>query len=190
MLSRVAPSHSLPVSPTPAGAGRKSGFIDPIKEAKAVSALRGSLEQLGGEDAQLLLDMIEGETSFFEVVDRVLERIADSQALAFGLGVAISDFQVRKKRFEDRAKADKTLIEQALFIADLERIERPTATLFLARRAQSVEIAEEADIPAEFWKVGDPQLDKKALLAALKEGRAVPGACLSNGAPSLTVRTK
>jgi hypothetical protein len=51
-----------------------------------------------------------------------------------------------------------------------------------------LELIEEADIPAEFWKAGDPKLDRKALAEALKEGRSVPGVALSNQAPSLTVR--
>jgi hypothetical protein len=165
-------------------------FLDPVKEAQAVAALIESLNALGeGADETLLLDTIEGETNLLEAVDRLLERMAQTRAQVAGLEIVINDLGVRKKRFEDRINADRALIEQALMIAELEKVERPTATLFLSRRAPKVEIAEEGDIPAEFWKPGEPKLDKKAVLEALKEGRPVPGACLSNAAPSLTVRT-
>lgn len=164
-------------------------YLDPLKEAQAVAALKESLRQVGAEgDDELLTDSIEGETSLFEVLDKLLLQITEDAALAKGADAAAAALSARAVRFEKRAEAARALIEQALFIADLAKLERPTATLSLVNRPAKVEVAEEADIPAEFWKVGDPKLDKKAVLAALKEGRAVPGACLSNSPPSLTIR--
>lgn len=168
----------------------KRDYLDPVKEAQAVNALRESLRQLGVEgDDELLIDSIEGETSLMEALDKLLLKIAEDVGLAEGAKLAIAKLEHRAERFEKRAEAARALIEQALFIADLEKLERPTATLSLVRRPAKVEVSEEADIPAEFWKAGEPKLDRKALTAALKEGRAVPGACLSNSAPSLTIRT-
>lgn len=163
--------------------------LDPIKEAKAVASLRDSLSALDGDD-ELLIDTIEGETNLFETVDALLQRMADNRAYVLGLDHIAADIRERQARFEKRVDADRALIEQAMMVAEIDKIERPTATLSLSRRAPKVEIAEEADIPAEFWKAAEPKLDKKAVLDALKGGRAVPGASLSNQAPSLTVRTK
>lgn len=182
------PSHTA-TAPTPKSAGpNRSAYLDPIKEAKAVAALRTSLADLAGDDT-LLLDTIEGETSLFEAIDKLLLTISESNGLAKGALAAAEDIANRAERFTKRADTARALIEQALLVADLEKLERPAATLSLVRRPPKVEIGDEADIPAEFWKVGDPRLDKKAVLAALKDGRAVPGASLSNCAPSLTVRT-
>lgn len=168
----------------------RSPHLDPVKEAQAVAALKESLRQVGADDDDaLLLDSIEGETSLFEALDKLLLKITEDVAMAKGALDAAAALDARAERFGKRAEAHRALIEQALFIAELPKLERPTATLSLVNRPPKVEIAEEADIPAEFWKVGDPKLDKKSLLAALKEGRAVPGACLSNAAPSLTIRT-
>ena len=168
---------------------KPKGFIDPIKEAKAVAALKESLRQMGhGDDDELLLDSIEGETSLLDLVDRLLVQIAEDEGLAEGARTAAAAIENRADRFDKRAEAARALIEQMLFVAELEKVERPTATLSLVRRPAKVEIAEESEIPAEFWRPGDPRLDRKALLAALKEGRAVPGAALSNCAPSLTIR--
>jgi hypothetical protein len=164
-------------------------YLDPIKEAKAVASLRESLRQLGHDgDEDLLLDSIEGETSLLEVLDKLLVGIVADEGLAAGAHVAATEMEHRAERFERRAAAARTVMEQAMLIAELEKLERPAATLSIVRRAPKAEITEEADIPAEFWKAGDPKLDRKALLAALKEGRAVPGAALSNSAPSLTIR--
>lgn len=164
-------------------------FIDPIKEAKAANALIASLRQMGeGDDEALLLDTIEGETSLLETLDKLLTQISADQGLADGARKAAADIVTRAERFEKRAETARALIEQALMVAELEKLERPAATLSLVRRAPKVEIAEESEIPAEFWKPGDPKLDRKALAEALKGGRDVPGACLSNSAPSLTIR--
>jgi hypothetical protein len=172
------------------GALEPKSWLEPIKEAQAVAGLKQTLRQLGGEgDEALLMDTIEGETSLMEAIDRLLLAIADAAGLAKGAHEAAEVLAARAERFEKRAEAARGLIEQALMIAELDKLERPTATLSMVRRPPKLEVAEEADIPAEFWKLGDPKLDKKALLAALKDGRIVPGACLSNAAPSLTIRS-
>lgn len=167
---------------------RKS-YVDPIKEAEAIRSLRQALECIGeGEDAQLLLDMIEGETSFCEAIDRLLLAVVEDEALQQGALQAADALKVRAGRLTQRAEITRGLIEQAMLAADLPKLERPSATLSMVHRPPKLEVAEEAEIPAEFWKLGDPKLDKKMLLAALKAGRTIPGACLSNSAPSLTIR--
>jgi hypothetical protein len=156
------------------------------REAKAAASLRESLRQLGEGDEELMLDMIEGETSLVECIDRN----AADRALIEGTERVIADLQSRADRVERRIKFDRALIEQAMMTAEITKIERPVATLSLTNRAASLRVDSEADIPAEFWTAGAPKLDRKALSAALKEGRPVPGAALSNAAPSLTVRVK
>ena len=164
--------------------------IDPIREAEAARVLRESLAQVDAEDEVLLLDTIEGETGLFEAVDALLARIGENRAMVVGTDAQMVDLGDRRRRFEARIDADRALLEQAMLVAEIPKLERPGATLSLTTRAAKVEVSAEADIPAEFWKVGDPKLDKKAVGDALKAGRTVPGACLSNAAPTLTVRTK
>lgn len=163
--------------------------LDPIREAQAVKSLRESIAALDADD-DLLADTIEGETSLFEAVDRLLSRMAENRAMVVGTDEAMADLAARKDRFVKRVEADRSLIEQAMMIAELPKLERPTATLSLSNRAPKVIVETEADIPAEFFKAPPPVLDKKSLADALKAGRDVPGAVLSNAAPSLTVRTK
>jgi hypothetical protein len=162
--------------------------LDPIKEAKAVAALRDSLAAELACDDELMLDTIEGETGLFEAIDRLLFDIANANAMVIGTGKVVDELTARSERYKRRAETARALIEQAMMIAEVDKLERPAGTLSLVRRAAKVEITEEADLPAEFWKAGEPKLDKKALAAALKDGRAVPGAALSNQAPSLTIR--
>jgi hypothetical protein len=163
------------------------------RQAQAAKALLDSIRSVDPEDEVLALDVVEGETDLFEVIDAILLRRAATLALADGTKGAVADLQQRQKRFEDRAAYDRTLIEQAMALAELKTLQRPCATLSMADRKASLVITTEADIPAKFWKPGDPTLDRKALAAALAElgeGEAIPGATLSNGAPTLTIRVK
>lgn len=160
------------------------------REAEAAKGLRESLAKLAEGDEELMLDMIEGETSLVECIDALLLRGAADKGLAVGIDAVMADLQARKARVEKRIAFDRALIEQAMMIAEIAKLERPAATLSLANRPAAVRVDNEADIPAEFWTAGAPKLDRKALAAALKEGRAVTGAALSNAAPSLTVRVK
>lgn len=176
--------------PDPQARERKRA-LDPVRAAEAARAIIETLRAQGdGQDGDLVADMVEGETDLFEIIDRLLGRIVEAQGYARGLGAQVDDLKARQARFEHRVEVDRALIEQAMMIADLPKVERGCATLSLASRPASLVIETEADIPAEFWTVGDPRLDRKALGAALKGGRAVAGARLDNAAPSLTVRIK
>lgn len=158
-------------------------------EAEAAKSLIESLRAVGDDDDRLIVDMIEGETSLFEAIDILLGRIVETKGLLTGTEAVIADLQTRRERFSDRMKSLRAIIEQALVKAEIDvAVERPIATLSMSRRARKVEIATEADIPAEFWAPGDPRLDKKALKEALEAGRTVPGAYLTNQAPTLTTR--
>lgn len=160
------------------------------REAQAAKSLRASLQQLGENDESLMLDMAEGETSLFECIDALLVRGLNDKGLIVGIDAVISDLQERKARIGKRIEFDRALIEQAMATAEISKVERPLATLSLTTRAPSVRIEQESDIPSEFWTASAPKLDRKALSDALKSGRPVPGATLSNAAPSLTVRIK
>lgn len=161
----------------------------PLKEAQAAKALIASIRATAGEDDELILDVIEGETNLFETIDRLLKRMVEARALSAGLEKAERDLGARRRRFDERFEADRAMIEQALAIAEVStKVERPLATFSLVKRPPKVEISNEAAIPAAFWKPAAPTLDKKAVGDALKANQPVPGACLSNAAPTLTMR--
>jgi hypothetical protein len=144
-------------------------MLDPILQAQAVTSLRESLTALGeGDDVTLLLDMVEGETTFYEAVDRIIAQIADDLGMVDSIKLQIGNLSARSERFAKRAETAKALLEQAFVIADLPKVERPGATLFLSNRAPKAVIETESDIPARFWKTPEPVLDKRALLDDLK----------------------
>lgn len=193
--------------------------LDPTKAASAAAAVKASLSQMGlADDDQLVIDSIEGETDFFEIIDRLLLERNEAIAMADGVGRLIDDLKARQDRLKKRGETLKALIEQAMLLAEIEKpVVRPGGTLSLARRAPALEIIEEAEIPARFWVAGDPKLDKKSLTEALRarakaldeaakiedadarleaiqraalEHPDIPGATLGNGSVSLTIRVK
>lgn len=188
----------------------KRDYLDPTKEALAVAALRAAITEMDA-DEELLAGMIEGETSFAEIIDRILGRIRDAEVTIAGCTAVANDLAERERRAKEGQKRDRAMLEQAMTVAGLEKLVRPTATLSLSNRAPSVTVTEESDIPARFWKAGEPVLDKATLTAAVKAREAamkalpedpdaraavlaehpeIPGAVLTNGAPSLTIRVR
>ncbi len=85
------------------------------------------------------------------------------------------------------AKQAREALTEALE-ATTGRVKAGIHTASTSNGRQSVAITDDAAIPAEFMRQPEPQPDKAAILAAMKEGRNVPGAVLRNGAPTLTIR--
>jgi hypothetical protein len=196
--------------------GRFRFELDPIKAARAALALKESIAAVATDDDELLTDMIEGETDLFEIIDRLIARRAENMALAAGAAQHIETMRGRRERFERLAEQDRTLITQAMLIAELPSVRRPIATLSLSARAAKLVIDDEAAIPSSFWKVGDPRLDRSALAEAVKASSAaraeaiaalpedprardeaianlppeIPGAHLEAAPPSLTIRER
>lgn len=156
-------------------------------EIEAAKALREALGS-DADDQELLADMVEGQTSLFEMVDAIYAAMRDDQMLIDGIKAREDELAKRKRRLSDRYNWRKAKIEQALMVFE-ESIERPEATFTLARRPAKTIVTDEALIPSGFWEM-KPKLDLKALGDALKSGEPVPGAVLSNQTSTLSIRTK
>lgn len=179
----------------------RTPYFDPRREALAVAALRQHLTDIGvGEDPELLMDCIEGETSFNEMVDHLLGKISETTALRNALSDLISELEARERRFAARESKARRWLEEALTLAELPKIERPGATVSLRAGIPKVEVVDEALIPDRYWKFPPRVLDKRLLGDDLKDRRNanadrsrdplpnIPGATLSNGPPVLSIR--
>ena len=145
------------------------------------------------DDAELVADTIEGETGLIEAIEAGLDELDECDVMETGLEAKEKAFADRRAKIKNRRERIKALIEQAMIATDQTTLRLPRATLTLAKRAASVLVINEADIPAKFWVEQErpaPKLDKKALGAALKANEAIPGATLDNGSVSLSVRSK
>lgn len=144
--------------------------------------------QLGEDDPKLVLDMIEGETNLAEACVVVLEETYEDEILIAGLDAHIKEMQTRKGRMEKSVETRRTIILAAMDRAGIPTIKSALGTMSVRPTAPKTIISDETQIPAKFWKPSDPALDRKALGDALKAGETVPGAALSNGGVTLSIR--
>lgn len=88
----------------------------------------------------------------------------------------------RAKMRNGQAKRLKKAVGAFLDFIGRQRIELPMVTAYMQRNPQSVVIEDEAKVPGEFVEIVQTErINKKAILAALKEGRDVPGCRLHQG---------
>jgi hypothetical protein len=160
------------------------------KQIEAARLLRDDLADLIRDDPDFLTDAIEGETDLFEAIDRLVASIQEDAALIRGIGGVMADLKARKERIESRFDMKRTLIAKAMDLAEIKKRESPAGTVSLKRVPPCAIITDESAIPSRFWKAQAPKLDRAAVSHALRdEGIEVPGATLSNGAPTIAIRT-
>lgn len=150
------------------------------------------VRQMLGEtdDPKLILDTIEGETNLAEACVVVLEECNEDEILIEGLKAKLDELSVRKGRMEKSVETRRGIILMAMDKAGLDTIRCPLGTMSVRPTPAKTVITDEAQLPARFWKPGNPTLDRAALKAALDGGEQIPGASLSNGGLSLSVRVK
>jgi len=187
------------------------------KEMGAAKVLREQIADVAAGDPEFIRDTIEGETSLHEMISAVAASLLEDTALADGIARLTDDLETRKERILARAETKRALIASAMEIGELAKIETPAATISVRPVPPKALIIEEADIPARFWEPAPPKLNKRAILDALKERQAaiadalshdepgarsaaldaaraahpeIPGAALSNGARTISIRVK
>jgi len=187
------------------------------KQMEVARLLREQIADIAAGDADFIRDTIEGETSLHEQIGALVASIAEDEAVADGIKALLDNLGARKKRLEARADVKRALVACAMEIGEMRKIDTPAGTVSLKPVPPKLIPTEESDIPARFWKVGDPILDRKALGdalkardAALKEAQSVedqevralaiaaveaahppiPGATLSNGSLTISIRSK
>ena len=158
------------------------------KQIAAAAALRASIAAIAGDDSEAIRDTLEGSTSLHEAIAAVVAMMAEDEMMIDGIGLRITDLDARRARLKTRIERLRATIEQAMVIGEIKTLQLAEATLSLKNTPRQLEIIDEASIPAEYWKPQDPKLDRSAVKAALKGGATVPGATLTNGGVSVSIR--
>ena len=158
-------------------------------EAHAVRMLR---DAMGDPDDETVDALTEGETSFKEAVLRALRLCDEDDMLADGIELREADLAERRKRLRARSESRRGAIMAALEIANPGKpLQLPDATVSIGKSPETVFIVNAGELPAPFVrKKVTEEPDKKLIYSAIKAGKSVPGAVLSNGAPRLIVRKK
>lgn len=158
------------------------------RETEAAKVLRAQLADILGDDEQLAADSVEGETNLNHAIDRAVMQMIDDRIALTGLDVIIDELNRRRARIDSRMDNMRTMLGVALEQAGRKKIDHPVVTLSLRSVPRSVVVTDEALIPGPYWKAGEPRLQKRAVLEALKAGDEVPGCVLSNGGQTIAVK--
>lgn len=141
-------------------------------------------------DEKLLTDVLAGETDLMEFLMIVEDQRQEATSMAAGIATRIAELGIRQERYERREKARRDLMFKLMSAADLRKAELPIATLSI--RTGQRKLVGDADplfVPEQFRRV-KVDLDRVAIKKAIEEGATVIGFELSNGEPSISIRTK
>jgi hypothetical protein len=152
-------------------------------------ALRQKLEtEMPPLDERTLTDTLEGLTDLHDVISAIVRSSLEDEAVARGLRGRLREMQQRIERLETRAAKGRLIAKDVMAEEQIKKVTAPDFTVSLRQSSCSVVIVEESKIPNLFWTPQPPKLDRSSVLAALKAGSEVPGAKLSNGDLTLSVR--
>lgn len=153
--------------------------------ADIVEAVRAAI----GEDDPDFLAIVEAETDLLERLRKMLRaaRLADADASA--TKAIMQELAERKSRLEGRADRLRDMVKHAMQELGITKLDAPDMTISLRASAPGVEIIDMSQLPERFVRV-KVEPDRAAIREALKDGDLVPGACLKNAEPALTVRNR
>jgi len=141
-------------------------------------------------DQETLLDTLEGITNLHEMIAAVIRSALVDEALQAGLRIRLDEMRQRLSRLAERGLKKRQLALEAMNEAGLKKLEQPDFTASARLGAPPLVVTSEQAIPEAYWLLQPPKLDRQTLTSDLRRGDQVPGACLGNAAPILTVRTK
>lgn len=154
-----------------------------------IGRVRREVDELDADDAQLLLDMIEGETGALELVDKLLLAYRKEQSLQAGLKAQIEEFT---KRLRDRASASEKRAESIRRLLariseeiNVSPIRATYGTVSRTKGTQRAHVYDVAALPDRFTERRPKQAE---ITRALKDGEIIPGASLNNAPPSWQIR--
>lgn len=140
-------------------------------------------------DEKTLLDTLEGETNLIDRIIGICRVSREAGAHAEVCDRIMDDLKVRKKRHEDRAARLRSIALWAMQEAGIQKIPAPDMNISISKGRSSVVITDANALPLGFVDF-EPKPDKAKIKESLEEGHAVAGAELSNGQPTLSIRTR
>lgn len=141
------------------------------------------------EDTLALADTLDGMSMLPDMLASIITAALDDETMADAITSRVKDMHERRDRFFRRAGKRREMAQTLMEHAGMPKLERPEFTASLRNVPPGVVITDEAALPDAFMKISKSP-SKTAIKDALLAGQDVPGAALSNGGRSITVRTK
>ena len=151
-----------------------------------INALLNEYPQLK-EDEELFRDTLEGNTRFNEIMERFLGEMRENETLAEAVSQRIGKLRERQTRLTHRAQFYRSLMHRLLEWAGIKSVALPEAKISVVNSPEKVIITDESAIPDAFMRI-TKEPNKAAIKNAMKSGSIIPGASLSNGGTTISVR--
>ena len=148
------------------------------------------MEAVPDIDDETLEDTLEGLTDLKEMLLRIVRSQLEDLDFCDALRARIGEMKSRLERLEARAARKRQLVTDVMDKAQTKKLQADDVTISIRPVAPPLVIIDDSEIPDQFWRPQLPKLDRKSLLATLKNEQSVPGAVLGNGGITLAVRTK
>lgn len=139
------------------------------------------------QDDDFKSDILEGTTDLLEIINNLLYDLILTESYIEGNKETRARIEQREKRLKARQEVIRSILKRLLTAAEMRKITVPNGTVAIAAKAPSVEIVNEDLIPDDFIRI-KKEPNKTLIGERLKAGGDVPGARLSNGGETLTIR--
>ena len=164
------------------------------KYAAAKAALLEAYPDLA-DDEETLRDTLEGINDLPDLLTAVMREVDEAEMLAAALKAREAELKGRRDRLAVKADKLKSAVMSAMRAAGERKMTLPEWTISVCAKRASVVITDEKAVPSAYWvETVERRIDKNALKegidVAAKKGRSIPGATLSNGGETLSVRRK
>lgn len=134
--------------------------VDPSVLEDTLQAIEESIQDKA-QNIALLIKNIEADVDAIKLEEK---RLAD-----------------RRKAAENNCKSLKDYLYQQMTLLEVKRIKGTIVTVGIQKNPASLDIAPDAVIPPEYMIPQEPKVDRKTLLAAVKDGMRWNGITLKQG---------
>jgi len=135
-----------------------------------------------GADQEAIHDTLQAiDEAIDDKVQGAALLIRNIEAQAEAIKVEEKRLADRRKFFENNCKNIKDYLYQQMVAVDKRRVKGALVTVGIQKNPASLEIAADAAIPPEYMITQEPKVDKKALLAAVKDGMQWDGITIKQG---------
>lgn len=139
------------------------------------------------QDDDFKSDILEGSTDLLEVLNMLLFDLILTESYLEGSKITRARVEQREKKLKGRQEVIRNILKRLLTAAEMRKITVPNGTISLSAKPLSVEILDEGLIPDELMRI-KREPNKTLIGEKLKAGESVPGATLSNGGETITIR--
>ncbi len=140
------------------------------------------------EDQQALDDTLEGISYAPDMIANIIRNAREDDANATALTLMIREMSDRKARFAARAERRYTMAEHLMEAIGLRKLAMPDFTASITPTQPRVMIDDEMLLPDDLCDI--VRKPNKTMIRETLAQAAVPGAHMSNGGSTLTIRTK